>query len=94
MVCQNSHQAKKNTCSTKKRDNKDLSKLKETKNETMNPIDESLNKDFLLNIKTGIKINFEVDQYLLNIFGKGAEKQDKFISECKKVAKALCQLGA
>ena len=48
----------------------------------MNPFEEKINKDYLLNLKTGRKATEDTEGYLLNIFTKGIERRDEFINEC------------
>ena len=54
--------------------------------ETMNPFDEKINKEHLFNIKTGLKVNEDAENYLLEIFTTGTQKRDEFIDKCKEDA--------
>ena len=47
----------------------------------INPLDASINKDVLFNIKTGRKASPAAEHYLLSVISEGEWKRDTFINE-------------
>ena len=65
-----------------KRDARDLENICNSIREMINPFDASINKDLLVNIKTGRKASPAAQHYLLSVISEGECKRDTFINEC------------
>ena len=65
-----------------KRDACDLENFCNSIREMINPVDASIIKNVLFNIKAGRKASPAADHYLLSVISKGECKGDTFINEC------------
>ena len=63
-------------------DNKHLTKVMEQVKETQDPFDTSLDPTRLYNIGNGKAVNYEVEDFLLNIKSIGEEAREKFLLSC------------
>lgn len=65
-----------------KKDKKNLQSIIEAIKCTMNPFDDTIDKDTLFNISTGKAASKEVTDFLLNVKTAGSQQKLNFISEC------------
>ncbi|CAH0687786.1 unnamed protein product [Spodoptera exigua] len=65
-----------------KKDKKNLNSIIEAIKCTMNPFDDTIDKDILFNISTGKATSKEVADFLLNVKTAGYQQKLNFISEC------------
>ena len=81
---EDNNKSKEVNAKRQEKDAADLISLKENISDMVNPFDPTIDKDILINIKTGRKASELAEQYLLSVLSEGESKRDNFLKECEE----------